>query len=432
MAARRRRKSQLSSRVNEVTASFPAKLKFLFKPARYKVAYGGRGGAKSWGFARALLIRGVQEPLRVLCAREVQLTIRDSVHRLLSDQIAALGLSHFYRITDHDITGLNGTSFTFAGLRQQDASKLKSYEGVNVCWVEEAQNVSKRSWDVLTPTIRREGSEIWVSFNPDLDTDETYRRFVVSPPPGAQVHKINYYDNPWFPEVLRKEMEHCKATDLAAWENIWNGNCRAAVEGAIYLNELSRVGQTGRIREVPFDPKLKTHTIWDLGWNDKTSIIVAQRSASEIRILDYIEDHHRRLDQYAEQIKALPFGNWGTHYLPHDGTTADMKTGKTAQQILSPLLGNVQITPKLSIEDGIRAARLIFDRCYFATGTVRLRECLKRYRRQINVATAEPGAPLHDEFSHGADAFRYLAVVADQMGNEDWGGKLKYPNMRLI
>lgn len=415
-----------------VTASFPSKLKFLFQPSRYKVAYGGRGAAKSWGFARALLLQGVREPLRVLCAREVQRTISDSVHRLLSDQIAALGLSHIYRITDNDITAPNGTSFSFAGLRQQDAGKLKSYEGVDICWVEEAQTVSKRSWDVLTPTIRRESSEIWISFNPDLDTDETYRRFVISPPPDCVSVKINYTDNPWFPEVLRKEMEHCRHTDPVAWENVWNGNCRAAVEGAIYLNELSRCEQSARIREVPYDPKLKVHTVWDLGWNDKMTIILAQRSASEIRIIDYIEDHHRRLDQYAEQLKALPITNWGVHWLPHDGATADMKTGMTSQQILRPLLGDVRVIPRLSIEDGIRQARLIFDRCYFDTKTVRLRECLKRYRRAINVATNEAGAPLHDEFSHGADAFRYLAVVVDQMGNEDYGPKLKYPNMRLV
>lgn len=138
----------------KIPARFPQKLKFLFDPYRYKIAYGGRGSTKSWSFARALLIKGSEKQLRILCAREVQKSIEQSVHLLLSDQIKMLELEWFYRITDTEITGINGTQFNFAGLSNITAASLKSYEGVDIVWVEEAQTVTKKSWDTLIPTIR--------------------------------------------------------------------------------------------------------------------------------------------------------------------------------------------------------------------------------------------------------------------------------------
>ena len=161
----------------ELNVEFPEKLEFLFQPSRYKVLYGGRGSGKSWGVARALLVIGLQKSTRVLCAREFQNSISDSVHALLADQIKSLGLEDFYTVQNTSIFGKNGTEFLFAGLKH-NITKIKSFEGVDVCWVEEAQTTSKSSWDVLIPTIRKENSEIWVTFNPELDTDETYKRFV--------------------------------------------------------------------------------------------------------------------------------------------------------------------------------------------------------------------------------------------------------------
>ena len=157
---------------------FPYKLSVLFDKARYKILYGGRGGAKSWGVARALLVLGAKKPMRILCAREFMTSMKDSVHKLLSDQITEMGLLGFYEITQATIRGLNGTEFAFVGLKNNVAN-VKSYEGIDICWVEEAQTVSKTSWNVLIPTIRKEQSEIWVTFNPELESDETYQRFVV-------------------------------------------------------------------------------------------------------------------------------------------------------------------------------------------------------------------------------------------------------------
>ena len=191
--------------------------------ARYKVLYGGRGGLKSWSAARTLLLAGVERTLRILCAREFQNSIADSVHRLLADQIALMGLGNFYQVQNTTILGANGTEFIFVGLRY-NVESIKSLEGVDICWVEEAERVSERSWEILVPTIRKAGSEIWVTFNPAQESDPTYQRFVVNPPPGAIVRKVSWRDNPWLPDELRQEAEHLRRTDPEAYMHVWEGS----------------------------------------------------------------------------------------------------------------------------------------------------------------------------------------------------------------
>lgn len=417
----------------------PAKLAFLFKPARYKVARGGRGSGKSWGFARALLVHAYQKPTRILCAREVQKSIRQSVHQLLSDQIESMGLGSEFEILATEIRGRNGSRFDFVGLSDQTADSIKSFEGVDIVWVEEGQAISARSWKILVPTIRKEGSEIWVSYNPELESDETHRRFVLEPPPDCVSVLMNWTDNPWFPQVLEEERKHAKATmGEHEYRNVWEGECLPAVTGAIYFDEVATMERGNRITTVPHDPLLKLHAVWDLGWNDSMSIILCQRGGGgDLRVIEYIEDSHRTLADYVADLKALTYDgqkvNWGTDFLPHDGFSKDFKTGKSAEEILRALGRTVRQTPRMDIEGGIRAARAVFSRMYFDKGrTARLVECLKRYRRQINQTTNEPGSPLHDEYSHGADAFRYLALCSDEMRNEDWGGALHYPKLGVV
>ena len=404
--------------MSELRLKLPEKLEPLFRPARYKVAYGGRGSAKSWSFARALLFLGWQERQRILCAREIQRTIADSVHRLLADQLEPLNLSGFYEVTDNAIRGKNGSEFLFAGLRQQDVHKIKSFEGVDKCWVEEAHVVTKRSWEILIPTIRKEGSEIWVTFNPELDTDDTYRRFVEKPPPGAVVVEINWRDNPWFPEVLVQEKEHLKRTDPEAYENVWEGKPASSLPGAIYRHEIAKVVSDRRIRPVPYDPMLKVHTVWDLGFNDSMFVIMAQRLRSEIRVIDCIEDTGRVLADYVAELEKRRY-RWGIDWLPHDAEHKDYKYGTDAVEIFRRLNRNPYVVPNVGLEQGIRVARTVFPRVYFDEDKAeRLVECLRRYRRAIPVTTEEPAKPLHDEYSHGADAFRYMSLIADRMDNE--------------
>lgn len=158
----------------------------------------------------------------MLCARELQVSIQESVHKLLSMQVEALGLSGCYQVLQTEIRGLNGTEFIFSGIRN-NPTKIKSMEGVDYCWVEEAEKVSHASWEILIPTIRAPGSEIWVSFNPAEKSDPTYQRFIVSPPPESVVIRVNWRDNPWFPLELKAEKDHLASTDPDAYAHVWEG-----------------------------------------------------------------------------------------------------------------------------------------------------------------------------------------------------------------
>ena len=204
----------------------------LFKPKRYKVFYGGRGGAKSWAFAQALILKGAESKLLILCTREYQSSIQDSVHRLLSAQIEKMGLSDFYDIQQTCIIGRNGTRFIFEGLKR-NATKIKSMEGVDICWCEEAESITENSWDILIPTIRKAGSEIWVSFNPFDELDATYQRYVINPPAESIVIKVGWRDNPWFPDELKAEMEDCKRKNYNKYLHIWEGEPNTDYEDSI-------------------------------------------------------------------------------------------------------------------------------------------------------------------------------------------------------
>lgn len=392
-------------------AEFPQKLVCLFEPRRYKILHGGRGGAKSWGIARALLIKGAEKPLRILCAREIQKSIKDSVHQLLRDQIDALGLSGFYDVLNSEIRGKNGTLFLFEGLKHNVAN-IKSKEGVDIVWVEEAQVVSKNSWETLVPTIRKEGSEIWVSFNPELETDETYQRFVVRPPADAAVVKMNWQDNPWFPEVLRQEKDALRQRDPDAYLTIWEGHCRQALEGAIYAAELRAASEAGRITRVPYDAMKPVHTFWDLGRADLTAIWFAQVVGFEFRLIDYYENRGHALGHYVKVLQDRPYV-YGDDWLPHDAQAKLMAAERTIEEQMKGLGRKVRISPKLPVAEGINAARTLFPRCWFdqercSDGL----NALRHYRYDVDPETKQYSRyPLHDWASHGADAFRYLAVA---------------------
>jgi phage terminase large subunit len=394
----------------QVEAEFPEKLECLFQPARYIVLYGGRGGGKSHGIARALLVQGLEKPLRVLCCRELQTSIRDSVHRLLADQIDILGLGEFYEVGQAEIKGANGTTFSFAGLRH-NVSGIKSFEGIDAAWCEEAQTISKASWDVLIPTVRKPDSRIIVSFNPELDTDATYQMFVANPPPNSIVVKVNYNDNPWFPDVLRAEMEHLKETDPDAYLTTWLGHCRQTLSGAIYAKEIRQATEEGRITKVPYDPTKPVHCFYDLGWADNTSIWFTQICGFEYHIIDYLENSQKPLNHYLQILQNKGY-IYGTDWLPHDAQSKQLGTGRSIEEMMRAAGRNVRIVPKLSVADGINAARTVFANCWFdAEKCADGLQCLRRYRYDVDQQTGQfSKMPLHDSASHGADAFRYLSI----------------------
>lgn len=333
-----------------------------------------------------------------------------------------MGLGAYYEVFENIIKGVNGTEIIFSGLADQTVESIKSYEGVDICWVEEGQVVRKKSWDILVPTIRKAGSEIWVSFNPDLETDETYQRFVVHQPHDCVSEEINWRDNPWWSEILENERLDCLERDPDNYDNIWEGKCRPAVEGAIYHKEVVQCTNENRVCNVPYDPLLKVHLVFDLGWSDSMFIGLVQKHVSEIRIIESLHGQHTTLAEWSSELKDKKY-NWGKVWLPHDGFTGDLKTGMTSEQIMRKLGWDVAKKDEIamiSVEEGIRAAKLVFPRMYIDKGKNEyLLECLKRYQRRINRQTGLATTPLHNEFSHGADMFRYIAVNAEFMTNDD-------------
>lgn len=396
-------------------AEFPEKLSILFDSARYKVLYGGRGGAKSWGIARALLIIGAKKPTRILCAREFQTSIRDSVHKLLSDQIIAMGLTQFYEITQNAIRGSNGTEFSFVGLKN-NVSNIKSYEGCDICWVEEAQTTSKLSWNVLIPTIRKEGSEIWISFNPELETDETYQRFIVNTPENCIVQRINWSDNPWFPETLRLEKDALFVRDREAYNTVWEGVCRQTVDGAIFAKEMQQAEFEQRITRVPYDPVKPVLAVFDIGWADATAVWFVQFIGMETRLIRYYETTQTTISQILAKMQTFGYV-YDTLYLPHDAQNKTLAAnGRSIEEIVRAAGYNVRIIERTPIADSINAARTIFPKCYFdRENTHEGLQCLRHYRYDVNPDTGNfSQKPLHDNYSHGADAFRYIGLMINE------------------
>ena len=396
-------------------AEFPHKLSVLFEKSRYKVLYGGRGGAKSWGIARALLILGAKSELRILCAREFQTSIKDSVHKLLCDQIESLGLLGFYEITQTSIRGKNGTEFSFVGLKN-NVGNVKSYEGVDICWVEEAQTTSRLSWNVLIPTIRKEGSEIWISFNPELETDETYQRFVVNPPEDSKIVKINWSDNPWFPETLRLEKDALRIRDNNAYLNVWEGLCRRTVDGAIFAKEMEMADLEERVTRVPYDPIKPVHAVFDLGWSDNTAIWFVQFVSMEIRVIRYIENSQQTISWYLAEMQKFGYV-YDTLWLPHDAQNKTLAAnGRSIEEIVRAAGYKVQIVDKVSVVDSINAARTIFPKCYFdKLNCDQGLQCLRHYRYDVDPETKQFSKnPVHDIYSHGADAWRYVGLIVNE------------------
>jgi phage terminase large subunit len=397
-------------------ARFPAKLKCLFVPekSRYRILYGGRGGSKSWNIARALLLKGCEKTIRVLCAREYQTSIKDSVHKLLCDQIYNLELDAHYEITERTIRGINGTEFIFVGIKN-NTNNVKSIEGIDICWVEEAQSVSPNSWNVLIPTIRKADSEIWVSFNPELPTDETWKRFVLNPPENAVVQKINWSDNPWFPEVLDLERRTLQGRDIEAYNNVWEGIPRQTIDGAIFAKEMTMAELEGRICNVPYDATKPVHAVFDLGWADQTACWLLQFVGQETRLLRYFEDSQQTMSYYLAKLQSFGYV-YDTIWLPHDAKAKSLGTGKSIEEIVRATGMKVQILDRVPVNDSINAARTIFSKCYFdRQNTEEGLQCLRHYRYDVDPETKMFSAkPLHDEYSHGADAFRYIGLMINE------------------
>jgi len=383
----------------------------FLEPNRYKVVFGGRGSGKSFSIAQLLVLRAFKEPTRILCAREIQRSISDSVLQLLSDTIQRLKLTDFFDVQKSQIIGKNGSRFLFLGL-SNNITKVKSYEGLDICWVEEAESVSYTSWETLIPTVRKKGSEIWVSFNPNDEMDDTYQRFVVNPPPQAYVKKVNYNQNPWFPDTLEKERLYLKDKNEDLYNHVWLGEVLSNRDGAYYAKFIPN----DQIIDFKVEPNIPVDTYWDLGVSDSTCIWLVQQIGMEIRVVDCYENQGEGLQFYINWLhdwRAKNQSVFGDHYAPHDIQVRELGTGKSRLETARKLGIHFRVVRKLTIEDGIHAARAILPKCYFEkTNTKDGLQALRRYRKEFDEKKGiyKPH-PLHDWSSHYADAFRYFAIA---------------------
>ena len=277
--------------------------------------------------------------------------------------------------------------------------------------VEEGALISKESLEVLIPTVRKEGSEIWITFNPDQETDEVYKRYVMAPASNVISVEMNYYDNPWFPDTLREEMESTRERSLDDYNWTWLGKPRRMLEGAVYASELRLADSQKRIGKVPYDPQFGVHVFCDLGWADMTALWFVQKRTFETAYISYYENQFKSWDHYIKFIQDKGY-IIDTIWLPHDAKAKSLGTGKSIQELTIAKGFKTRIVPNLRLHDGLNAARTVFLNAYFDEN-----ECaqglhaLRYYRyEQDPVTKLFSKDPKHDQNSHGADGFRYSAV----------------------
>ena len=292
---------------------------------RYLVYYGGRGSGKSYAVAQNIVFKILfsTEKRFVLCAREIQATIEYSSKKQIIDVIEDMGFAHEFEYTLSEIRCLkNDSVIIFKGIKN-DSAGIKSMSGVDICWVEEAENVSASSWKDLIPTIRKENSEIIVTFNPGLESSYTYQKFVANAHllPKAIVKKVNWQQNEFFPESLRMEMEADRKRSEDDYQHIWEGNPIQILNGSVYSNEIRVMRADQRLGYFPVNKHHPVFTAWDLGWADDTSIVFFQLIEGKIMVVNGYTSSLKQQADYANIVNSFAEEHgikYGAHYLPHD------------------------------------------------------------------------------------------------------------------
>lgn len=400
----------------------PRKLKPLLYPKRYKGAYGGRGGAKSHFFAEQIIARCVAGKTRVVCIREVQNSIKDSVRQLLVDKITKLGVAHLFDPLETEIKGPHDSLIVFKGMQHYNADNIKSLEGYDIAWVEEAQTFSQRSLDLLRPTIRRDGSELWFSWNPRYKTDPVDAFFRKSPPEDAVSVFVLWKDNPWFPDVLRREMAHDFAVDPDKADHIWNG-AYGSSEGAILSRWVNEAERDGRIHSnVKYDPQGSPIEISsDLGFRDTSSWWYWQRKVGGFSLLKYEGESGLDADDWIPRIEEdiLSLGaQLGKIWLPDDAKAKTFQSKHSSVEKFLKAFGSdkVGIVPASKKADQISAARRVIRKCEFHReqcegGLDGLMAWEFEWKDDGNVFSREP---VHNWASHPGDAYAYGCQVMEE------------------
>lgn len=431
--------------------AIPEKLGFLLnEPARYKILYGGRGGAKTESISRILLVFATQRKLRIACFRELQNSIEESVYATLVNLIHDIWKDGSW-VFEWDIQAKSiinkrtSSEFIFAGLRYKIES-IKSMARIDIAWVEEARNCSKTTLDKLFPTIRgvyKEGEtggpfglgpEIWISFNPELDSDEIYKRaikqrdryfpeYITDEETGEKIRysiivKINYQDNPFLTPDMRLEIQVAKQASKDdeddEYLHIWEGHTKLVLAGAVYAKEIKKIVAENRRGKVPYNPNKPVYTFWDLGHSDKTAIWFVQHAGVEYNLIRYYEDRLQKMPHYIKYLQDTGY-TFICHTLPHDGdaeTLSNVTPKKQLQDAFSNCKVRIVNRPSKKVV-GINAVRTILDLCNFdEENTSEGWACLCNYAFKVNenngVFSKEPD---HDTpWSHGADGMQTFAL----------------------
>ncbi len=416
----------------------PLAFRGLFEPHRYKAFHGGRGSAKSHSFATALVIEAAQRPLRVVCAREIQDSLRDSVKQLIEDKVEALGLKDRFDCQREMTLGINGSRFTYIGLwRNPDA--VKSLEGADRFWGEEASRFSQKSLDIVRPTMRKPGSEMWFSWNPEFEHDaiDVMFRGKGGPPPGSLVRSVSWKDNPWFDaSPLKAELEFDYRNDPARAEHVWGGGYVTTVEGSYYAAQLVRARTEGRIGVAIEDPVLRKRAFWDLGVADSMAIWVAQFVGQEVRVLDYCEGQGQPLGYYTDWLRRRGHKD-ALCVLPHDGAERDSVRAVKFEDHLREAdfeVNTVKNQGKGAALQRIEAARRLFPAMSFNEEMTRDGlKCLAAYHERRDPNRNVGLGPEHDWASHAADAFGLMAVAYEEPSRtKAFGRPINYPSLGIV
>lgn len=386
----------------------------LLEPSRYKGAWGGRGSGKSQAFADLLIIEAVKRPgFRALCCREIQKSLKESAKRLIEGKIEEYGLAKLFDVQVDGIKTPGNGLIAFAGLQDHTSESIKSYEGFDVAWVEEAQTVSHRSLNLLRPTIRKPGSEIWLSWNPRFDTDavdEMLRGDEL--PSNAKVVRANWNDNPWFPDELEQERLDCQRQQPEQYDHIWEGGYATIAEGAYFARSLADAREQGRIGDVAKDPLLSLRAYWDIGVRDATAIWVVQQRGSTISFIDHYEAVGQDLAAHLGWLRSAGYAD-AECVLPHDGAKQDAVTAIRYEDHIRSADFRVRTVPnqgKGAAMKRIEAARRLFGQMWFdETRCAKGLKALGWYHEKKNEGGYGVG-PDHDWSSHSADAFGLAAI----------------------
>ena len=390
----------------------------FIKPSRYKCCHGGRGSGKSHFFAELMIEEALMNPgMRAVCIREVQKSLKESAKRLIEDKLKRFNLGEaqgFKVMMDRIETPGNGV-IIFQGMQDHTAESIKSLEGYSRAWIVEAQTLSARSLGLLRPTIRAEGSELWFRYNPTRKSDPVDMMFRgPEKPTDAIVVRANWSDNPWFPSVLEQERTDCARSQPDQYPHIWEGDYATVLTGAYYAAAISEAKAQGRIGKVQPDPLMQTRAFWDIGFNDATSIWVAQFVGREIRVLDYYEAQGQPL---AAHLDWLRLRGWSgvLCVLPHDGAHGNAVTGIRFEDHVREAGFKAETIANMgkgAAMKRIETTRRLFPSIWFnAEPTQPGIDALGWYHEKRDEARNIGLGPDHDWSSHAADAFGLMCVA---------------------